>query len=499
MYSRIEVFFKQGTPDPLGNNVQSEIETFGFSGITEVRVCQVFVIFGEVNAGVLDSIAQKLLVDAVTQGYQVLAANYVVSEPKYHIVEVSRKPGVMDPVEQSALKALGDVGITVAGLKTAHKYLISGNVPIATIRTIATRVLANTKIEDVFIYPEIPNYEHDNIRYTLKKVTVPLLSADNAKLGQISALGQLSLNLQEMQSIQNYYRSLNREPTDVELETLAQTWSEHCVHKTFRGIIDFDGNRIDNLLQNTIMKATKELNKPWCVSVFKDNAGIIRFDDHYNICFKVETHNHPSAIEPYGGANTGIGGVIRDIMGTGLGGKPILNTDVFCFAPPDTLQEKIPPGVLHPKRIFRGVVAGVRDYGNRTGIPTANGALFFDERYLGNPIVFCGTVGLIPKDMCGKNANPGDAIVVLGGRTGRDGIHGATFSSVELHEKSEQTSGGAVQIGNAITEKALLDVLLQARDKGLYHCITDCGAGGLSSAVGEMGQDLGAVVNLEKV
>ncbi|MEK7852621.1 MAG: AIR synthase-related protein, partial [Planctomycetota bacterium] len=249
----------------------------------------------------------------------------------------------------------------------------------------------------------------------------------------------------------------------------------------------------------TIMKATKQLNKPWCVSVFKDNAGIIRFDDHYNICFKVETHNHPSAIEPYGGANTGIGGVIRDIMGTGLGGKPILNTDVFCFAPPDTLQEKIPPGVLHPKRIFRGVVAGVRDYGNRTGIPTANGALFFDERYLGNPIVFCGTVGLIPKDMCGKNANPGDAIVVVGGRTGRDGIHGATFSSVELHEKSEQTSGGAVQIGNAITEKALLDVLLQARDKGLYHCITDCGAGGLSSAVGEMGQDLGAVVNLEKV
>ncbi|MEK7360013.1 MAG: phosphoribosylformylglycinamidine synthase subunit PurL [Planctomycetota bacterium] len=499
MYSRIEVFFKQGTPDPLGNNVQSEIEAFGFSGITEVRVCQVFVIFGEVNAGVYDAIAQKLLVDAVTQGYQVLPANYGVSEPKYHIVEVSRKPGVMDPVEQSALKALGDVGITVAGLKTAHKYLISGNVPIATIRTIATRVLANTKIEDVFIYPEIPDYEHDNIRYTLKKVTVPLLNADNAKLGQISALGQLSLNLQEMQSIQNYYRSLNREPTDVELETLAQTWSEHCVHKTFRGIIDFDGKKIDNLLKNTIMKATQELNKPWCVSVFKDNAGIIRFDDHYNICFKVETHNHPSAIEPYGGANTGIGGVIRDIMGTGLGGKPILNTDVFCFAPPDTLQEKIPPGVLHPKRIFRGVVAGVRDYGNRTGIPTANGALYFDERYLGNPIVFCGTVGLIPKDMCGKNTNPGDAIVVVGGRTGRDGIHGATFSSVELHEKSEQTSGGAVQIGNAITEKALLDVLLQARDKGLYHCITDCGAGGLSSAVGEMGQDLGAVVNLEKV
>ncbi len=499
MYSRIEVFFKQGTPDPLGNNVQAEIETFGFHGITAVRVCQVYVIFGDLNTGVLDTIAQKLLMDSITQRYQVLPANYVISEPKFHLVEVSRKPGVTDPVEQSALKALRDIGITVEGVKVAHKYLISGNVPVATIRAIATRVLANTKIEDVFMYPEIPDYEHGNIRYTFQKMTVPLLNAGNARLEQISAQGQLSLNLQEMLSIQKYYRSLNREPTDVELETLAQTWSEHCVHKTFRGIIDFDGNRIDNLLQNTIMKATRELNKSWCVSVFKDNAGIIRFDNHYNVCFKVETHNHPSAIEPYGGANTGIGGVIRDIMGTGLGGKPILNTDVFCFAPPDTSQEKIPAGVLHPKRVFRGVIAGVRDYGNRMGIPTANGALFFDERYLGNPIVFCGTVGLIPRDKCQKDAHPGDAIVVVGGRTGRDGIHGATFSSVELHEKSEQISGGSVQIGNAITEKALLDVLLQARDKGLYHCITDCGAGGLSSAIGEMGQDLGAVVHLEKV
>ena len=245
--------------------------------------------------------------------------------------------------------------------------------------------------------------------------------------------------------------------------------------------------------------ASKENFILWCVSVFKDNAGIVQFDDQYNICFKVETHNHPSAIEPYGGANTGVGGVIRDIMGTGLGGKPILNTDVFCFGIPDTPQDKIPKGVWHPKRIFKGVVAGVRDYGNRMGIPTANGAIFFDDRYIGNPLVFCGTVGLIPKNKCQKEARSGDLIVVAGGRTGRDGIHGATFSSAELHEQSEQISGGAVQIGNAITEKALLDVLLQARDRGLYNCITDCGAGGLSSAVGEMGQDLGALVNLERV
>ncbi|MBI2471366.1 MAG: phosphoribosylformylglycinamidine synthase subunit PurL [Planctomycetes bacterium] len=499
MYSRIEVFLKNEFPDPTGNNIRSEIETFGFHKISNIRVRQVYIIFGNLNKNNLDTIAQKLLADTITQDYQISDSGFLTADFKSHIVEISRKPGVMDPIEQSVLKALRDIGINIDGVKTAQKYLIDGNISTETIRIIATRLLANTKIEDVFIYPETPNYDHGNIHYSFKKKTIPLLNADNKQLEEISMSGQLSLNLQEMQSIQKHYQSFKREPTDIELETIAQTWSEHCVHKTFKGIIDFNGNKIDNLLKNTIMKATSELNKPWCVSVFKDNAGIIHFDEFYNICFKVETHNHPSAIEPYGGANTGIGGVIRDVMGTGLGGKPILNTDVFCFGLPDTPQDKIPKGILHPKRIFKGVVAGVRDYGNRMGIPTANGAIFFDERYMGNPIVFCGTVGLIPKDKCEKKPHLNDLIVVVGGRTGRDGIHGATFSSAELHEQSEQISGGAVQIGNAITEKALLDTLLQARDKGLYNCITDCGAGGLSSAVGEMGQDLGALVNLEKV
>ncbi len=499
MYSRIEVFFKDELPDPLGNNVRSEIETFGFPKVTNVRIRQVYIIFGNISKNDLDIIAKKLLVDTITQHYQISDSGLRISDSGYHIIEISRKPGVMDPVEQSVLKALRDIGISVDGVKTAQKYVINGNISHDAIHLIATRILANTKIEDVFIYPETPNYDHGTIQYSFKKQNVLLLHADNKQLEEISIRGQLSLNLPEMQSIQKYYKSMKREPTDIELETIAQTWSEHCVHKTFRGIIDFDGNKIDNLLKSTIMKATSELSKPWCVSVFKDNAGIVHFDKYYNICFKVETHNHPSAIEPYGGSNTGVGGVIRDVMGTGLGGKPILNTDVFCFGLPDTPQDKIPKGVLHPKRIFKGVVAGVRDYGNRMGIPTTNGAVFFDERYIGNPIVFCGTVGLIPKNKCQKEAHSNDLIVVAGGRTGRDGIHGATFSSAELHEKSEQISGGAVQIGNAITEKALLDVLLQARDKGLYNCITDCGAGGLSSAVGEMGQDLGALVNLEKV
>jgi phosphoribosylformylglycinamidine synthase II len=499
MYSRIEVFFKNGTSDPLGNAVQSEIEIFGFRGITSIRVHQVYIIFGNLSKNELHTIAAKLLADTVTQCYQTSDFEYRVSNSKHHIIEITRKPGVMDPTEQSVLKALHDIGITIDGVKTATKYIIGGEISDEMVRTIATRVLANTKIEDIFIYPETPRYDHSTIHYIFKRNTVPLLDADSARLEEISTVGQLSLNLLEMQSVQRYYQSMKREPTDIELETIAQTWSEHCIHKTLKGIVDFDGNRIDNLLRNTIMRATDELKKSWCVSVFKDNAGIIHFDDSYNICFKVETHNHPSAIEPYGGANTGVGGVIRDIMGTGLGGKPILNTDVFCFGMPETPQDKVPKGVLHPKRILKGVVAGVRDYGNRMGIPTSNGAIFFDERYIGNPLVFCGTAGLIPKNKCQKEVRTHDLIVVVGGRTGRDGIHGATFSSAELHDQSEQISGGAVQIGNAITEKALLDALLQARDKDLYSCITDCGAGGLSSAVGEMGQDMGAIVYLEKV
>jgi len=328
---------------------------------------------------------------------------------------------------------------------------------------------------------------------------------------ELSRDGQMALNLDEMRAVQEHFREQGRDPTDVELETIAQTWSEHCSHKTLKGPIDYtetiDGKtvtrRINNLLKETIFGATRELRQrfgadDWCVSVFADNAGVVKFDDQYHACFKVETHNHPSAIEPYGGANTGLGGVIRDPLGTGLGAKPICNTDVFCFAPPDYPPEQLPPGVLHPRRVMIGVVSGVKDYGNRMGIPTVNGALVFDERYLANPLVFCGTVGLIPIGRTEKAARPGDLIVAVGGRTGRDGIHGATFSSLELTEESEAISGGAVQIGNAIAEKKVLDVILQARDRDLYSAITDCGAGGFSSAVGEMGADVGARVQLEK-
>jgi phosphoribosylformylglycinamidine synthase len=309
--------------------------------------------------------------------------------------------------------------------------------------------------------------------YAFQRIVLSIRELDDAGLMKLSKDGQLSLSLDEMKTIRGHFRGLGRDPTDVELETIAQTWSEHCSHKTLKGIIEIvppplsskgrgETVRYDNLLKETIFGATQEIRKrhgkdDWCVSVFEDNAGVVTFDENFHVCFKVETHNHPSAIEPYGGANTGIGGVIRDPLGTGLGAKPVCNTDVFCFAPPDTPPESLPAGVLHPKKVMKGVVAGVRDYGNRMGIPTINGAVCFDPRYLGNPLVYCGTVGLIPADKAFKAARPGDYIVAVGGRTGRDGIHGATFSSIELTTESEKVSGGAVQIGNAITEKKVLD------------------------------------------
>ena len=382
------------------------------------------------------------------------------------------------------------------GVRTIRSYKIDG--PGEQLPRLIQRVLANEAVEQSALGSLPFDHLGQGRHYEFRLLTVPLRAMDDEALLEVSRSGQLSLNLAEMRTIQRHFAGLDRDPTDCELETLAQTWSEHCSHKTLKGKIEFEGRTIDNLLKQTIFAATKELGLDWLVSVFTDNAGVVRFDDEHDVCFKVETHNHPSAIDPYGGSNTGIGGVIRDALGTGLGCKPICNTDVFCVAPADLPADQLPAGVLHPKRVLKGVVAGVRDYGNRMGIPTVNGALAVDPGYLANPLVFCGTVGVLPRGKAFKKVEPGDRIIAIGGRTGRDGIHGATFSSAELTGQSESLSGGAVQIGNAITEKMVLDVILQARDRGLFHAITDCGAGGFSSAVGEMGAELGAVVELER-
>ncbi len=509
MLWEIDIYPKASQVDALANEVLTESQALGLGTASmKVRTCHGYLLQGELNEAQATKIARELLADCVVEEPVVFPVSDAKDAENGEILlNVLPKPGVMDPVANSALKAMKEMGEPVAAVRTFRKFFISGFDP-AQIDKLCWKILANDAIEQVVKGPF--TFEHLEVGspYHFNLVVVPIRSMNDDELKTLALKGQLYLSLIEMQTIQKHFQELDRDPTDVELETIAQTWSEHCSHKTLAGRISYrDGEReivFKNMLKETIFASTQEIrknlgDKDWCVSVFKDNAGVVTFDDQYNICFKVETHNHPSALEPYGGANTGIGGVIRDPMGTGMGAKPVANTDVFCFAPPEIPLEDLPQGVLHPKRVMRGVVSGVRDYGNRMGIPTINGAVFFDERYLGNPLVYCGNVGLIPVDKSFKKTNPNDLIVAVGGRTGRDGIHGATFSSAELTHESESLSGGAVQIGNAITEKMVLDILLEARDRGLYTAVTDCGAGGFSSAVGEMGEEIGAEVWLDKI
>jgi len=498
LITRIELATKPEFYDADGHSTLAGVRDLGINSVEKVYSFQVTYLLGDIGEEDKILIAQNLLADAVTQDLAIDANISFPESPDAWSVEITFNRGVTDLVAQTTLKGISDLGIDgVQNTKTARRYEFIGDLSESEKKRITEKLLMNKVVEHV-LQPGSTVF-FPALETQFKLVHVPIMHADDDELIRISKSRDLFLNLEEMQTIQSHFKSLDREPTDIELEMLAQTWSEHCSHKTLTGLIEFNGERIDNLLKQTIFRITSELDLPWCVSVFKDNAGIIEFDDEFNVCFKVETHNHPSAMEPYGGANTGIGGVIRDPLGTGLGAKPIINTDIFCFGPADMPHSELPKGVLHPKRVMQGVVAGVRDYGNRMGIPTSNGSIFFDERYLGNPLVYCGNVGLIPADKCEKTVVPGDYIIVVGGRTGRDGIHGATASSGELHTESEGTWSGAVQIGNPIVEKKVVDTLMQARDRDLYRAITDCGAGGLSSAIGELAETTGAEIELEKV
>ncbi len=520
MIYRIDVFARDGGGDPAGQTLLREAKELGYE-LTHVRAGRIFLIDTSATASQVRKIADELLADPV-------AETAVIHDGPSHpadqsLVEVHFKPGVMDPVAASTQMAIGDMGIEVKQVRTGRSFTIQPKIQRDKLEQLAWRTLANGVVESVHFEPFFPKEfpQADEREFILTHV--PLRDLTAAQLKTFSREKHLFLSEAEMTAAQQYFRQAGREPTDIELETIAQTWSEHCVHKTLKSAVDVrevDENgkviaerHYGNLIKETLFAATKQLMQkrqsaaaekkigPECLSVFVDNAGVIGFDQTDAVCFKVETHNHPSAIEPYGGAATGVGGVIRDVLGTGLAARPIANTDVFCVAYPDYGADgaSLPRGVLHPKRILRQIMAGVRDYGNRMGIPTVNGAVYFDDRYLGNPLVFCGCVGLIPRDKIAKQTMSGDLIVVMGGRTGRDGIHGATFSSAELTDTHADEFSHAVQIGNAITEKKVTDVLLQARDRGIFNAVTDCGAGGLSSAVGEMGEKTGAMVELEKV
>ena len=644
-------------PDVKGAAALREAQSLGLpQSPRKIESANVYLLEGELDQQQVQQLAEELLADPVSETPIVGA-----SKPKANsVIEVHPLPGVMDPDADAvklAIKAMLGIDVEV---RTGKRYDIEG-VDSKTAHEIAERTLANTVIHAIHDQPYHPQQFPHGSKYELKIITVPLIDLDDAALMKLSREAHLFLSLDEMKAIQAEYRKIGRDPREIELETLAQTWSEHCVHKTMKSTIRYreessdaqrpriamrgrpgheintDGSiTIHNLLKSTVAAATHELmadGVDWCLSVFVDNAGVIAFDDKHAVCFKVETHNHPSAIEPYGGAATGIGGCIRDIIGTGLAAKPIAATDVFCVAYPDhwstrftaedaehaerenglrpdaiqnskskiqnstsaisasSAVNQLPAGVLHPKRILSQIVAGVRDYGNRMGIPTLNGAVWFDDNYICNPLVYCGVVGVMPRDKIAGSPQRGDRIIAVGGRTGRDGIHGATFSSAELTDTHADEFSHAVQIGNAVTEKVTLDAILEARDHQieletprlsddirrpidrqlkslgisnyrildfihinpqgyraivgtddgrlfevdslerespkdisefietvfkrsaavsrwhsgelpltapLFSAITDCGAGGFSSAVGEMGKELGATVHLDR-
>lgn len=350
----------------------------------------------------------------------------------------------------------------------------------------------------------------DDVDLNISDADLAAIGKDGIKDADGSRRGPLGMSLLYMKAVQEYFKKQGRPAKDIEIETLAQTWSEHCKHTIFASPID---DVKGGLYRHYIKRATQEIRDARgkddiCVSVFKDNSGGIVFDDQWLITDKVETHNSPSALDPFGGAITGIVGVNRDCLGFGQGAKPVLNRYGFCLADPKSNPDfyrgkgKVNKA-LSPATIMKGVIHGVNHGGNCSGIPSPQGFLYFDDRYAGKPLVFAGTVGVIPREINGKpahekKAQPGDLIVMVGGKVGRDGIHGATFSSVALDEGSPAT---AVQIGDPITQKKFTDAIIKdIRALGLYNAITDNGAGGLSSSVGEMGGDTnGFTVELDKV
>jgi len=508
---RIEVRTPGGGFDPRGGAALKQARAAGFNP-TSIDTAAIYLVEAELDDESVTRIASELLCDPVTEESTI----GTFSQRADAMIEVHPLPGVMDPEAEAVELAIRHLLGKDVRVQTGTRFDFHGIDAVEAVE-LTNRCYANTIVHEIHTSPYHPTEFPRGHVHDMTVPEIPITTLSDQELESMSREAHLFLELEEMKGIQRHYEQLGREPNEIELETLAQTWSEHCVHKTLKATIRYTGPdatkrpnheehddgsvTIHNLLKSTVVAATFELMEKgvdWCLSVFVDNAGIVKFDDKHAVCFKVETHNHPSALEPYGGAATGIGGCIRDIMGTGLAARPIAATDTFCVA---NFDNKPPEGCLPSRRILSEVVRGVRDYGNRMGIPTLNGGVWFDNHYAGNPLVYCGCVGVMPIDRIEGEAQQGDRIIVIGGQTGRDGIHGATFSSAELTDTHADEFSHAVQIGNPITEKKALDAILEARDHEsgcLFSAITDCGAGGFSSAVGEMGEKIGATVNLEQ-
>lgn len=486
---RFAVKHQHANHQQLLNNAKA----LGFSHIIDIKREELYFIEGELTFHDKKRLSEELLSDPVVEICQEDIETFD------QVIEIALRPGVTDPIAEQIIHGshlLGIINVTRAA--TGQRFIIQSGATLSNneLELLAKRLLANPVIHHYALGNITPAFpQAATINQNIEIISLQNLTQD--ELIQLAKERRSALDLAEMQAIQTYYRKQQRDPSDVEFETIAQTWSEHCSHKTFRADIELNHQTIHGLLKTYIRSATQQINAPWVWSAFVDNAGIIDFDDEYQVSFKVETHNHPSAIEPFGGANTGLGGVIRDVLG--VSAKPIAATDIFCFGPLELPAENLPEGTLHPRLIQAGVVAGVQDYGNKTGIPTVNGAIWYDPGYTANPLVYCGCVGLAPKNKHPRQPQNGDRVIILGGRTGRDGLRGATFSSMTMDAQTGEVAGASVQIGDPIIAKGLIEVVTRARDLGLYNAITDCGAGGLSSAVGEMASTTGVDVDLKHV
>jgi phosphoribosylformylglycinamidine synthase subunit PurSL len=494
--------------NPRSVGYLQDAHALGFTQVNQIQCKDLYFIKGDLSEEEQTQIANELLSDPISQKIShknfsnFKENNKIEASQAKAIIEVAYLPGVTDDVASEIKRVSKVIGIrNVEDVSTGfHFEIIGQGLTQEVLSLLIKRLFCNMVIQRATIgyiepyFPDLPEAS-DHVEI------IPVLNASDDQLLNISQERRAALDLAEMKAIQAYFQDEQRNPTDVEFEMIAQTWSEHCVHKTFSAKVtvqETNGSTttINNLLKSYLKAATDKINAEWVLSAFVDNAGIVELDDDYEVSFKVETHNHPSAIEPFGGANTGIGGVIRDVIG--VSAKPIAATDILCFGPQDKDINTLAEGVLHPRRIQSGVVAGIEDYGNKIGLPTVNGAVLYDEGYTANPLVYCGCVGLAPKHSHPSAPLPGHKVVALGGKTGRDGLRGATFSSMTMDAQTGEVAGASVQIGAPIVEKGLIDVLMIARDEKLYSAITDCGAGGFSSAIGEMVKNHGAKIQLDK-
>jgi phosphoribosylformylglycinamidine synthase II len=481
-------------PDPRASSIASACQQLGLGGGPHgsldgtVGVADVIFLSGDLTGTDLERL-ERLLVDELLQ-----TGSWSIPAGDLLAFEVAPLPGVTDPTAATVIAAAARLGIAVERATSARRVVFENQqMDPSVAEQIVNRIVTNPVIERCSRGTLEPLALDDAATASVAEV-IAVRGCTEDELRELGIERSLALDPHELLVIQDHFAREGRDPTDVELETLAQTWSEHCAHKSFRATISTPEGDRELSLMAALRATTESIDAPFVRSSFVGNAGIISYHEGVTIALKAETHNHPSAVEPFGGANTGVGGVIRDVLGAGH--RPIAITDVLCFGSPDLPLDELPEGSLHPRRIRDGVIDGVADYGNKIGLPTVAGAILYDPGYTTNPLVFAGCIGTAPERAATTGPHPGDRVVVLGGRTGRDGIRGATFSSLTMDATTGQVAGASVQIGDPITEKLLIDVLVGAEH--LYSAITDCGAGGLSSAIGEMAEEVGAVVDLER-